>query len=101
METVKSNKLQQILNDLNKAVASMKTAQSNPMEMVEVAEIIKKGERKLIKEYYKRMDILGDVTHEIEVITTFADEMGYTLEHLNPNTQPTQPTEPENENKEE
>lgn len=95
---IESPRLSEIITSLQNAVKSLESVSSTPLEAVKLGKVIQKGERLLNKEFKKRQEQLESLSSEIDVITDFAQKMGYKLEGLEnglAGESPNKETEPE------
>lgn len=78
---IKNTRLLETTSEIESAVKKMKTDKTiKPKEYLDIAKIIEKGEKKIAKEYAKRLTQLEEIKIELVYLTQFADRMGYTLE---------------------
>jgi len=81
IRTITNTKLINILTELNETMYKVsKGITKNPKDIIELAKIIQKGEKKLANEYKKKMELMQDLDYELSVITKFAQQMNYNIE---------------------
>lgn len=91
-----SSKLAEVFKEILDAVNKVSVPSTNPKEIIAIAEVIKKGEKKVAKEYTKRMNQLIEIKTELERIEEFAAKMGYILtEQTDTETETESTPEPE------
>lgn len=79
---IKSSRLVDLMKELNDIIISMDAGkmQANPKALIEVARTIEKGEKRLAREYARRLEDIKDVEYELMAILKFAERMNYKLE---------------------
>lgn len=80
---IKSGKLIDIMLEINAAVKTINSQDQsqriNVKQVIDAAKIMERGEKKMQREFEKRMEELQSIQFEIEVIKHFSGFMNYVL----------------------
>lgn len=81
MMTITNNKLVTLLNDINQSFTNLKESKNlnDAQELIKHAKVIQTSEKKIRKEYNKRIEMLDQINYELEVIQKIADGVNYNL----------------------
>lgn len=81
LHLIKSPKLSTLLTELLATVDTLhsKEVKTAPSKIIELAKVMEKGNKRLIKEFTSRTLELAEISAELSVINKFAEQMGYTL----------------------
>lgn len=75
---VKSSKLENIIDEVVTAYNRLQMGTSvNAKEIVRTAKVLDHGEKRLTKEYMKRLDQIKVLQNELDTIREIGDQMGY------------------------